>query len=318
MVFEPIEPPDGYTPLTFRPKVLTRRVLLAVAAFYLAIFCLLGSLIYRSLYEKSWKIRNVNYYLAARYLPAIIGVCTNALFSTTTSTLRRILPFIHLADQKNKYRLEHTVCARYFPLSQKLDWRIGFLAFGNLIVHFTIAAKATLFNVEVTKGGGWSVSVRLSPAVFLSFTYLLAASINVFITMRYAGCSTGLKENWDPTSLADIILLFTPTDTVPKLDHALDYTYWYQMVRKSKARYRLGYWKITNTGESTPPIIYGIREIGLAVPTNNRKQLKHFNNYLSRKSPLTPCCRHSDRLGQLRDQPLIRYACVLSFDVTLL
>jgi hypothetical protein len=316
VIFEPIEPPNGYTPLTFRPKILTRRILLAVAAFYLAIFCLLGYLIYRSLLERAWQIRNVNYYLAARYLPAIIGVCTNALFSTTTSTLRRILPFIHLADQKDKYRLEHTVCARYFPLSQKLDWRIGFLAFGNLTIHFTIAAKATLFNVEVAEGGIWSVSVRLGSAIFLSFTYLLAASINIFITVRYAGCSTGLKENWDPTSLADIVLLFTPTDTVPKLDHALDYTHWYQMVRKSKARYRLGYWKITNTGESTPPIIYGIREIGAVVPTNSTKHIQRFNKYMNRKSALTPCCRHSDRLGQLPDQPLVRYVCFPYFDVS--
>ena len=309
MIFEPIDPPKGYTPLTFRPKILTRRILLAIAVFYLGIFGLLGYLIYRSQFEIPWKIRNVNYYLAARYLPAVIGVCTNALFSTTTSTLRRILPFIHLADQKNttsKYRLEHTVCARYFPLSQKIDWRICFLLFGNLAIHFTIAAKATLFNVEVAEGGVWSVSIRLGPAVFLSFTYLLAASINVFIIIRYAGCSTGLKENWDPTSLADIILLFTPTDTVPRLDHALDYTYWYPMVRKSKARYRLGYWKITNSAEPTPPIVYGIREIGAIIPTNGTRHLQRFNNYMDRKSPLTPCCRHSDRLGQLPDQSLVR------------
>jgi hypothetical protein len=282
---------------------------LVIAVFYLSIFGLLGYLIYRSWFEQEWTIRNVNYYLAARYLPAVIGVCTNALFSTTTSTLRRILPFLHLADQKkkiNKYRLEHTICARYFPLTQRLDWKIAFLVFGNLTVHFTIAAKATLFNVEDTGRGVWRVSVRLGSAVFLSFTYLLATSINVFIIIRYAGRNTGLKEKWDPTSLADIILLFTPADSVPKLSHALDYIDWYGMIRKSKAKYRLGYWKITNTIEPTPPVVYGIREIGAVTLTNGTKHLQRFNNYMDQKTPLTPCCRHSDRLGQLHDQPLVR------------
>jgi hypothetical protein len=31
VIFEPIEAPSGYAPLTFRPKILTRRVLLAIA-----------------------------------------------------------------------------------------------------------------------------------------------------------------------------------------------------------------------------------------------------------------------------------------------
>jgi hypothetical protein len=312
VIFEPIEPPDGYTPLSFRPKILTRRILLAITVFYLANLGLLGYLIHRSRFARVWTIHNVNYYLAARYLPAVIGVCTNVLFLNTTSTLRRILPFIHLADQKNntnKYWIEHTVCARYFPFSPRRTWLISFLILANFAFHFTLAAKATLFNVQDTGHGVWLVSVRLGSAVFLGFTYLLAASISVFIAIRYAGCSTGLKEDWDPTSLADIILLFTPADTVPTLSHSLDCVDWYQMFRESEARYRLGYWKIINTDEPTRSIIYGIREIDAATPSDNKRHLQRFNSYMGEGSPLTPCCQYSDRLRQLPDQPLIRYVC---------
>jgi hypothetical protein len=131
--------------------------------------------------------------------------------------------------------------------------------------------------------------------------------------IRYAGRSTSLKVNWDPTSLADMILLFTPADSVANLSHALDYIDWYGMVRKSKARYRLGYWKFTNTVDSTPSVVYGIREMGTATPTNDPRHLQQFNNHMDQKAPLTPCCRHSDRLGQLHDQPLVRYVCLPFF-----
>ncbi|KAG9677832.1 hypothetical protein KCU99_g4411, partial [Aureobasidium melanogenum] len=298
LTFEAIDPPSGYPPLTFRPKILTRRVLLAITTFYLFIFGLLGYLIHRSLSSSVWTIRNVNYYLAARYLPAVIGVCTNTLFSSTTSTLRRFLPFIHLANQKNvrqKYWMEHTVCARYFPLSQRVDWRIWFLICGNLTVHFTIAAKATLFNVEDTGRGVWLVSVRLVSAAFLAFTYLLVASINIFIAIRYASRSTGLKQNWDPTSLADIILLFAPTDTVPKLDHSLDYIKWYNMFWHSGVKYRLGYWRITNSTE--PSIIYGIREIRAGIVLNT-------GSWIIQSNDITPApngtSRH-DKAAMTRD-----------------
>jgi hypothetical protein len=309
--------PSGYTPLTFRPKILTRRILLVVTVSYLSIFGLLGYLIYRSRFARVWTIRNVNYYLAARYLPAVIGVCTTALFSTTTSTLRRILPFIHLADQKNassKYGWQHTLCARYFPLTGENDLRAAFLIFGNLTIQSTIAWKATLFKVEDTGGGVWLVSVRLIPAVFLGFTYLLAISINLFIMIKYADCNTGLKENWDPTSLADIILLFTPADSVPTLSHALDSGQWYKMISRSEMRYRLGYWEITNTAEPTPPIVYGIREIDAVTPPTGTKHLQRFNdymanNYTDQESSPAPCCQHSDRLGQLHNQPLVGYVC---------
>lgn len=281
-------------------------------------FCLLGYLTYRSLNAKVWFIRNVNYYLAARYLPAVIGLCTKALFTTTTSTLRRVLPFIHLADQKRatkKYLLEHTVCARYFPITRRFNWTIGFLVLGNLAFVFSLALKASLLNVEDTGRGVWLVSVRLPFAVFLGFTYLLATSISIWITIQYAGCSTGLKENWDPTSLADIILLFTPADTVPKLDHALNQTHWYRMLRESKARYRLGYWKITSMAEPTPLIIYGIREIGTVDPTASARHLHRLTRYIDQRSPLPPCCRRCDRMRQLPDQPIARYVCFSTFDI---
>ncbi|KAH0401455.1 hypothetical protein KCU89_g4145, partial [Aureobasidium melanogenum] len=262
LIFEVIDPPDGYTPLTFRPKILTRPILLAIAAFYLSMLGLLGYLIHRSRSASVWTIRNVNYYLAARYLPAVVGVCTQTLYRTTASTLRRMLPFIHLADQRkpifNRW-MEHTICARYFPLSLRYYQTIWFLYLGNFAIMFTIATKATLFDVEDTGPGAWQVSVRLASAEYLAFMYLVIASINVFITIQYASCSTGLKEDWDPTSLADIVLLFTPMDKLPDLSYGLNDYRWHDMVRHSTERLRLGYWMLSNSTESAPSIIYGIR-----------------------------------------------------------
>jgi hypothetical protein len=287
---------------------------LTITIFYLANLGLLGYLVYRSRSTKVWDIHNVNYYLAARFLPAVIGVCTNILFSNITSTLRRILPFINMADQKNtksKCRMEQTVGARYFPYAPVLwkEWLMCFLVASNYAFHLTLPAKASLFNVEDTGRGIWHVSVRLVPAIYLCFTYLIAASISIFITIKYAGCSTGLKEDWDPTSLADIILLFMPSDAVPTLDHSLHYVRWAQMVRNSKAEYRLGYWKMTNMAAKRPRIIYGIREIVAKIPTDDTRHPRQTNDCLDHQRPLTPCSQYSERLEQLPDQHSVRYVC---------
>jgi hypothetical protein len=287
---------------------------LAITVFYLVNLGLLGYLACRSRSAKVWDIHNVNYYLAARFLPAVIGVCTNILFSNIASTLRRILPFINMADQKNaksKYRMEQTIGARYFPFAPMLwkEWLMCFLFASNYAFHLTLLAKASLFNVEDTGRGVWHVSVRLGPAIYLCFTYLIAASISVFIAISYAGCSTGLKKDWDPTSLADIILLFMPSDAVPNLDHSLHYGRWDQMIRKSKSRYRLGYWKMTNMGESPPLIVYGIREIVTDNPTDSTRHPRQTNDCMDHQRPLTPCNQCSERLEQLPDQHSVRYVC---------
>jgi hypothetical protein len=287
---------------------------LTITIFYLANLGLLGYLVYRSRSTKVWDIRNVNYYLAARFLPAVIGVCTNILFSNITSTLQRILPFINMADQKNtksKRRMEQTIGARYFPYAPVLwkEWLMCFLVAGSNAFHLTLALKASLFNVEDTGRGIWHVSVRLGPAIYLCFTYLIAASISVFITIKYAGCSTGLKKDCDPTSLADIILLFTPSDAVPNLDHSLHYGRWAHMVRNSKARYRLGYWKMTNMAATRPRIIYGIREIVAKILTDNTRHPRQTIDCLDHQCPLTPCSQCSERLEQLPHQHSVRYVC---------
>lgn len=271
---------------------------------------LLGYLIQRSLSERVWTIRNVNYFLAARYLPAVIGTCTNSLFSSTASTLRRILPFIHLADQKNatnKYRIEHTICARYFPLSKKSNWTIWLLNFGNFTIGFTIAAKATLLATEETESGVWQVSVRQASAVYLVFMYLIITSISVFIVIRYASANTGLKKDWGPTSLADIILLFAPIDKAPNLNHGLNSTRWYRMLRDSRAKFRLGYWKVTDQTSSTSSIIYGIQEVGAVSSINDTKHLRRFNDYMDENGSLSSCCRHLDHSKRFSGQSSPRY-----------
>ncbi|THX53262.1 hypothetical protein D6D06_06222 [Aureobasidium pullulans] len=171
-----------------------------------------------------------------------------------------------MADQGHptiKHKAAQGMCARYFPLSRSfLDWRIGLLNISSFVVQFTIAAKATLFYVEGTEHGAWLISVRLSSAVYLSLTYLVVTCVTVFVTFKYADCNTGLKNDWDPTSLADLIQLLVINDTRPSLEHALDYSRWRIMVTASTVKHRIGYWEMSLPGQRKPTIVYGIHSDG--------------------------------------------------------
>lgn len=246
--------------------MLTRRVLFPIVTLYTFALITLGYLIYRRCLRHVWTVHNVNYYLAACYLPAILGVFTTIAFSNTISTLRRMLPFIHMADQDHSnvtHKAAQGMCARYFPLSRSfLDRRIGLLNVSSFVVQFTIAAKATLFYVEETEHGAWLISVRLSSAVYLSLTYLVVTCVTFFVTFRYSGCNTGLKNDWDPTSLADLIQLLVINDTRPLLEHALDYSRWMIMVAASTVKHRIGYWEMFLPGQRKPTIVHGIHSDG--------------------------------------------------------
>lgn len=294
--FDPILPPKDYTPLNFRPTMLTHRILWSLVLFYLATLGLLAYLFYRSHLELVWRVRNVNYYLAARYLPAVIGVVAITLFRSTVTTLKRMLPFFNMADQKkSKVKdsgITHTVCARYFPNSHSFfSDPTPFMLFGVMFIGFTIAFKATLFSVQETGDGTWLIAIRPSPAIYLCASYLLMFLITTYIAIKYGSRNTGLKKDWDPTSLADIILLFATVESKPTWKEGLNFERWHELMKCSGARYRLGYWKITNLQCLEPSVVYGIRRLDTPDPRKDAEHMSNFESQMNQQGRLCLDCR---------------------------
>lgn len=292
--FEPIEPPDGYTPLTFLPVLLQGWALWSLVSFYTVISAILAYLFYRSMLDYRWTVHDVDYYLTARYLPTIVGLVSSALFHSTMSNLRRILPFICMADQhpkriKNRNsQIVATVSLRLFPtLLRYLN------LFGTRAMLLNIGLKSLLFSVQETDDHIWVVSVRVVPAMYLSINYLAIALITAYVALKYGNCSTGLKKDWDPTSLADIMLLFSTEYTKPKLDFPLDHKSWYKTMKKSGVTYRLGYWKVHCLATPQPDIVYGIRSLDDTLePSEACAYLNQFNEFFNQQGSLEPYCRH--------------------------
>lgn len=84
--------------------MLTTKVLVASLLLQVATLAGLEYLLYRARLGSTWTVRNVNYYLTARYLPPVLGTVTSLLLKNILQTLRRMLPFIYMADQ-DKSRL---------------------------------------------------------------------------------------------------------------------------------------------------------------------------------------------------------------------
>ncbi|KAH0362916.1 hypothetical protein KCU65_g7715, partial [Aureobasidium melanogenum] len=291
--FEPIKPPAGYTPLDFLPKLLTGWALWSLASFYAVLAVLLAYLFYRSRHDYYWTIHDVNYYLVARYLPTIIGVISSEFYSSTMSSLRRMMPFICMADQPSDRindpgsRVVITVDMYRLP-----TWEFFLQNTGGILLGLLMAFKSVLLSVQENNDHTWVISVRAIPAIYLSISYLVIALITAYIAFKYANCRTGLKKDWDPTSLADIVLLFSTEDTKPKLDFPLKYRSWSKMMKESGTTYRLGYWKIHYLNTSSSSIVYVIRSFGHTIePSEADTHLENFNTFFGLQGSLEPYFR---------------------------
>ncbi|TKA83856.1 hypothetical protein B0A55_00161 [Friedmanniomyces simplex] len=261
--YEAIAPPPGYRKLTYFPLMLSPKVTLFLAALY---FVLMGGAIVLYLLANertAYPVQNVNLYLAARYGPAVIAIITSSLFKSTIQELRRMLPYINMADRRRGRAIgpgSYSVGALYWPLlygpNTPGTWIIRFF------MPFTtalIASKTLLINV-VEQNNTWLVVIHRGVAVLLAAYYALSGGLTLLLTCWLWGRETGLREDWDPRSLADIIALFYWSNLdasfvsgSPRDRHYLRGT-----------RFRLGYWK-----RGRDEIVYGIRVISETASTGN-------------------------------------------------
>lgn len=248
--FEACTTPNGFVPLDYRPVMLKASVTISVAVFYMLMILCIELLVYCSDQKNTYTILDLNVYMAARFGPSIIGTITTTLVRSFLLKLCRMLPYIRMADHRkggrswnNGVLAPKSIAALYFPTfggNTNTAWAITML---QVMTTPLIAAKLALLEVIATPDG-WAVVVHRSVSHSLVAYYGVQVLVLGYVTWWLWKRQTGLRSDWDPTSIADIITLFqhfnvepaafiVPADRVSRLWPLPEW------------RFRLGYWKVS-------------------------------------------------------------------------
>lgn len=236
-----------------------------LAALYLAVAAGVGVLWWRAGVDHQFHISSENVHMIARYFPAVVGTITVLLFQQTVREFLRIKPFIAMADQNGKPTPGSipwkSVSGGFFPW-QDIFITPGFTSILSLtmqfLVSFVVSLKVALLATQI-HDDAWTLTVRTIPAAVLVVGYFTMACYNVFIAIKLAGKSTGLK--WDPVSIADFVALFSKCNAKEYFEPLeLRHDFSAKHAMSDEQWFRLGYWdkgRTTNENE-TPEIVYGV------------------------------------------------------------
>ncbi|KAK5120880.1 hypothetical protein LTR85_005947 [Meristemomyces frigidus] len=247
--YEPIEVPKGYPHLDFRPTLLSLSGTLALIVLYLGIIAGMFALLYCRGSAPAYEVENVNYYFSAHYGPSLVGALTGVLVKATLQEVRRMYPYVSMADRKagrfaSARAADSNDCA-LFPKpagNSKLHLAIILL---QLSTSLLMTGKLALVQVvRRDSDQGWSVVVHRDIVYALTAYYTIQIGVLLRIIQWLWSRDTGLRTEWDPTSLADIMTLFHPFRNT-------------DIAHPEQERYRLGYWQRTEGSEVT--VVYGIR-----------------------------------------------------------
>jgi len=344
--YKPIRVPKGFLALDYRPAILQRGVAFALASLYSAIIAGLCVLTKNSDQISKATIINPNIYMAARFGPALIGTVTTILVRVYLSELCRMAPYIGMADGPKTFgsvKAAGSVAALYFPTLGTLtvfSWIIIGLQF---ITTPLMAVKIALLEVIVTPGG-WSVIAHPDIARSLIAYYAIQILFLLLVTMCLWSRTMGLRSDWDPVSIADVIALFqhfnvereffeTPADAKARLWPLHEW------------RFRLGYWDMTTFDDdaadktsSHTAIVYGIRgtltshqshkkrleELEREVPTRTNPSMslldclptwctKRYKAFLLHRSPNRTRFQHASKTYNSQPDFPYRFLPVLGF-----
>jgi len=71
--YDPIDTPEGFTPLDYLPTILKPVSTISMAVIYLGVICGILALMLLGDVNASYQVSNVNIYFAARWVPSLLG-----------------------------------------------------------------------------------------------------------------------------------------------------------------------------------------------------------------------------------------------------
>ncbi|KIY01614.1 uncharacterized protein Z520_03166 [Fonsecaea multimorphosa CBS 102226] len=280
----PIQKPEGYPELKYKPLLLRRRLLIPLFVFYVCCLAFVAALVALNTFAPTdLHIRRSVGYNAFNYVPSVLGSVTTTTFRSLVSSYGRLLPYLTMSAstfrtrQRNDVHNTNTILVGSFVSLHLIPNDLGFelLRYGHyltfalfwsrvIINGYFASFKAALIRVT-PDSHGWQVSISnpVGYALIAMYTGIIASTLAIII--RTWDATTGLK--WDPGSYAAQIALLQNSN-VPAVLRALDldasasnkiFMEKLRAIPASLGPLRLGYWRAT---EDETKILHGIGFIG--------------------------------------------------------
>ncbi|KAH6651827.1 hypothetical protein BKA67DRAFT_537679 [Truncatella angustata] len=262
----------SYPPLTYRPWILRIQSLSLLAALCVL---MIAALMFAAIFSERHNGLTVysgtlydGYYFLFRIFPQLLAAVLLLYAQNVITTVFRILPFSALASDDLRSRRN----VGFLPLYPKSflwpqlisTWQVWIPIVITWILNITIPLQSCVFTV-VYVGQVWTWSTVQGVAWFLVALYFSMLLATVLLIIYWHNRRTGLVPDWDIRSLADIIVLLAPSNSVQQ------YAGTETAEKRNDMRHmlynnieRLGYWRSPDVPDSS--LWYGI-----GVSTNEEK-----------------------------------------------
>ncbi|KAK3630933.1 hypothetical protein LTR56_017206 [Elasticomyces elasticus] len=301
-----IPTPQGYRKLTYLPFILWPMVTLVMAILW---FSIMGGMIAVALLADSrtaYPVKTIHAYSAAHYGPALTAIGTTLVFKSMLDQLRRIMPYINLADRHRGRSITsgtYSIGDAGWPLIMSPVPKSIFKLFVMVMDFFTttlVSYKTLLLHIA-EQDGIWLLSINTLVAWVLASFYGVIGITTLGLTIWLWKRETGLREGWDPRTLADIIALFYRFDWHDRDLKIVDTSLLARRLHLRHTVFRLGYWRHVEND-----VLYGIRVVNKEDapncicdqdPSLNSDYPKALS-FLNYKRPKTDVYRHAPLLAR--------------------
>jgi hypothetical protein len=266
--FVPIDVPDGYPPLTFKPLTLRTWFLTLSILFFAS--CMAGVITTIYLYTchpDSFHVRNKSYHLGFHFLPGAVGSIALTWFRTITISYGRLTPYVSMAstpaqlDKSGSDSWHRTLQSEgtlfFFTPSLRDMYRLWKHNHLLTLLMILVVNYAQVYFVPLKSGfllfrsdnTGWTVVVSVAVGYVLVIFYFVFAGATAMILVRMWSRTTGLK--WEVVSIASHLALIQGSNILEAFQ-GLDFANRTEMNRALKYRgaqfsgLRLGYWQSKN------------------------------------------------------------------------
>ncbi|PYH47842.1 DUF3433 domain-containing protein [Aspergillus saccharolyticus JOP 1030-1] len=288
--FVPVDPPEEsllYPALDYVPCVLRTWALMALTTCCLLmmagiIFCNVWSPRHQGLWD--YERQGGSHYFVMQFLPQILGMIITLWTFVVQAAVYRIMPFAIMASERPYDRVLQglPILSRNFILPDLSHFKHGEALVGFALLSMWLSniialpLLSCLFQAKwyiIDGQGTWRWASVLAVGWTLVAIYGLSTIGLILLMLRFVRTWSGLM--WDPVSLADLISViqrsnilhdFEQSETLPHVGESLEPRF-----------LRLGYWQLSNRGET----FYGIGEVDAPIRTPS---LHHLEKNLQMQS----------------------------------
>ncbi|KAH8716878.1 hypothetical protein GQ44DRAFT_624679 [Phaeosphaeriaceae sp. PMI808] len=275
--YYPIDVPEGFPSLDFRPLVLKNWALVLAFIFFTSCLAGLATLLHFDRTDPArLHTRVSSKKMVIEYVPTLVGSITAIYWRSLSRAYFRLLPYVKMAsvpiDSSKTPKDQVSGRSDAVGTLSQYDYdvrAIGPLVKGRhymtLLIHITALLASFLLAplkaglLQVTwDGTGWTTDISGGISAILIFIYSMIIICVIGMFFNLLNRPTGLK--WEPASLASQLALLNNLNCRQAFK-GTEFLNGYKVLKNARSwgpKYgvlRLGYWKQGEDG----PVVHGIR-----------------------------------------------------------